>query len=95
LLDQVIGQTGGWEIMKSGKKKLIRVFGLQLFIYAVLVTIYLFLIMRYLSDWLVALYEENLTLYAIIALAFIVFQAVLLDWLTTFLMDRIGLEHLE
>ena len=95
MLDQVIGQTGSWEIMKSGKKKLIRVFGLQLFIYAVLVTIYLFLIMRYLSDWLVALYEENLTLYAIIALAFIVFQAVLLDWLTTFLMDRIGLEHLE
>jgi hypothetical protein len=81
--------------MKSSKKKLIRIFGLQLLIYSVLVTIYLFLIMRYLSDWLVLLYDENLPLYAIIALAFIVLQAVMLDWLTTFLMDRFGMEHLE
>ena len=81
--------------MKSSKKKLIRIFGLQLLIYSVLVTIYLFLIMRYLSDWLVLLYDENLPLYAVISLAFIVLQAVMLDWLTTFLMDRFGMEHLE
>lgn len=81
--------------MKLSKKKLIQVFGLQLLIYAVLVTIYLFIILRYLSDWLVMLYEENLVAYAFIALVFIVLQAVFLDWLTTFLMNRIGLEYLE
>lgn len=81
--------------MKSNNKKLIRVFGLQLLIYAVLVTISLLLIMRYLSVWLVALYEENLALYAIVSLLFIVLQAVVLDWLTIFLMDRFGWEHLE
>lgn len=81
--------------MKSNNKKLIRVFGLQLLIYAVLVTISLLLIMRYLSVWLVALYEENLALYAVVSLLFIVLQAVVLDWLTIFLMDRFGWEHLE
>lgn len=81
--------------MKPDKKKLIRVFGLQLLIYAVLVVISLFLILRYLSDWLVALYDQNLALYAVVSLLFIVLQAVLLDWLTIFLMDRFGWEHLE
>lgn len=81
--------------MKPAIRKLIRVFGLQLIIYAVLVTVYLFIILRYLSDWLLDLYQTNLPLYAFLSLLFIILQAVLLDWLTTFLMDRFGLEHLE
>jgi hypothetical protein len=60
-------------------------------IYAALVTIYLYLIVRYLGDWLVTLYHENLPLYAIVALLFIVVQAVFLDSVTTFLMNRLGL----
>ena len=64
-------------------------------IYGVLVTIYLYLVMRYLSDWLVALYEENLTLYAIITLVFIIVQAVFLDSVTTFLMKRLGLNKVN
>ncbi len=81
--------------MKPAIRKLIRVFGLQMLIYAVLVTVYLFIIIRYLTDWLLALYQENLPLYAFLSLLFIVLQAVLLDWLTTFIMKRFGLEHLE
>ena len=62
-------------------------------IYAVLVTIYLYLVWRYLWDWLVMLYHENLPLYAIICLVFIVVQAVFLDSVTTFIMDRLGLNR--
>ena len=57
-------------------------------IYAVLVTIYLYLVVHYLGDWLVKLYHENLLLYALVALIFIVVQAVFLDSVTTFLMNR-------
>jgi hypothetical protein len=60
-------------------------------IYAVLVTIYLYVVVRYLGDWLVTLYHEDLFLYAIVALVFIVVQAVFLDSVTTFLMNRLGL----
>lgn len=81
--------------MKSSKKKLIRIFGLQMVIYAVLVTIYLLIIFRYLRGWLLILFDENLLLYAIISLIFIILQAVLLDRLTTLLMKRLGLEYLE
>jgi hypothetical protein len=66
-------------------------FGVQMVIYAVLVSIYLYLVWRYLEDWLVHLYREDLPLYAVICLVFIVVQAVILDTLTTFIMDRLNL----
>lgn len=77
--------------MSSDMRMRLYRFGVQMAIYTVLVTIYLFLVVRYLDDWLVALYHENLFLYAIIALVFIVVQAVFLDSVTRFLMNRLGL----
>lgn len=66
-------------------------FGIQMLIYAVLVTIYLYLVWRYLEAWLLQLFQENLPLYAVVCLAFIVVQAVVLDTVTTMIMDRLGL----
>lgn len=77
--------------MNPETRKRLHRFGIQMVIYAVLVTIYLYLVWRYLGDWLVLLYHENLPLYAIICLVFIVVQAVFLDSVTTFIMDRLGL----
>ena len=76
--------------MNPDTRKRLHRFGIQMVIYAVLVTIYLYLVVRYLGDWLVTLYHENLFLYAIVALVFIVVQAVFLDSVTTFLMNRLG-----
>ena len=79
--------------MNPETRKRLHRFSIQMVIYAVLVTIYLYLVVRYLGDWLVALYHENLFLYAIVALVFIVVQAVFLDSMTTFLMNRLGLNR--
>jgi len=76
--------------MNPDTRKRLHRFGIQMVIYAVLVTTYLYLVIRYLGDWLVELYHENLLLYAVIALVFIVVQAVFLDSATTFLMKRLG-----
>ena len=67
----------------------LRRFGIQMVIYAVLVTIYLYLVWRYLGDWLLELYNENLPLYAVVCLVFIVVQAVVLDTFSTIIMDRL------
>ena len=59
-----------------------------------MVMLYLWLVITYLAVWLVELYHSNLTAYAVIALVFIVAQSVLLDSLTAFIMDRLGVERL-
>jgi hypothetical protein len=77
--------------MNPETRKRLHRFGIQMVIYGVLVTVYLFLVWRYLRDWLVMLYHENLALYAIICLVFIVVQAVFLDTVTNFIMKHLGL----
>jgi hypothetical protein len=76
--------------MNPETRKRLQRFGIQMIIYAVLVTIYLYFVWRYLEFWLLDLYEENLPLYAVVCLAFIVIQAVVLDTATTMIMDRLG-----
>jgi hypothetical protein len=78
--------------MNPETRKRLHRFGIQMVIYGVLVTIYLFLVWRYLREWLVMLYYENLILYAIICLVFIIVQAVFLDSVTNFIMKRFGLD---
>lgn len=77
--------------MDPKTRKRLRLFGIQMLIYGTLVVIYLYLIWRYLERWLVWLYQEDLPLYAVISLAFIVLQAVVLDTVTTVIMKRLGL----
>lgn len=77
--------------MNPKTRKRLHIFGIQMVIYAILVSIYLFLVWRYLEDWLVKLYHENLPLYAVASLVFIVVQAVFLDSVTNYIMNRFGL----
>jgi hypothetical protein len=79
--------------MKSKNWPKLRNFAIEMLLYSLFVTIYLFLVVRYLSGWLLSLYENNLTVYAIVALGFIVAQGVLLDAITSFVMDRLGLDR--
>ena len=81
--------------MDDGKRLRVRNFLIEMVIYAILVSIYLYLVITYLADWLVALYNDYLTAYAVLALVFIVAQSVLLDSLTSFIMDRLGLRKLK
>lgn len=77
--------------MDPKTRKRLRAFGIQMIIYALLVTVYLYLVWRYLEEWLLLLFQRNLPLYAVVSLAFIVVQAVVLDTVTTMIMKRLGL----
>ena len=76
-------------------RKLIRNFLIEIFVYGLLLLAYFLIVLRSLSDWLINLYNNNLTIYAVVALVLIVVQGVALELATTFLIDRLGLERLE
>jgi hypothetical protein len=76
-------------------RKMIGNFLIELLIYAALVVAYFFVVLRLLGEPLSDLYESNLTLYAFLALALIVAQAVVLETVTSFIMGLLGLDQLE
>ena len=77
------------------RRKLIRNFIIELVVYGALIIVYFLLVLRFLGDWLYELYDSELRLYAFLALALIVIQAVVLEAITSFLITRLGLERLE
>lgn len=81
--------------MQSERRILIRNFAIELIVYAILVIAYFFLVLSTLGPWLTGLYDDNLRTYAIVALVLIVVQAVILEAVTSFLIERLGLEQLE
>ena len=71
--------------MKKDSAKSLRVFAIELAIYAVLVTAYFFLVLHLLGNWLYRLDLQHRILYAVVALLLVVGQAVVLDALTSVL----------
>ena len=69
-------------ISKKNLPKLIRKFLIEMAVYGVLLVIYFFTVLRYLGDYLTSLYNNSLTVYAILALVLIVVQGVMLEALT-------------
>ena len=72
-------------------KPLMRSLALELCIYTPLVMGYFILVLHFAKDTLVRLHQENPTIYAFISLILIVFQGILLEALTSWLLRRIGL----
>lgn len=81
--------------MEIDSRKIIRNFIIELVVYGALVVVYFILILQSLGGWLTMLYQDNLPVYAVVALVLIVVQAVVLEKVTTFLIERLGLERLE
>jgi uncharacterized membrane protein required for colicin V production len=81
--------------MTKEMRILLRNFIIELAVYGVLVVAYFLLVLQSIGDWLTSLYFNNLTTYAILALILIVVQAVILEKVTAFLIERLGLERLE
>jgi hypothetical protein len=79
----------------SDARALVRNFVIEVLIYAVLVVAYFFLVLRFLADPLEELFQNNLVVYAFVALGLIVAQGVVLEFITSFLINRLGLERLE
>jgi hypothetical protein len=74
---------------------LIRNFAIELSIYAVLVAGYFYGVLRFLGEPLKRLYESNLVLFAVVALVLMITQAVILEAVTSFIINQLGLERLE
>ena len=80
---------------KSKIRTLIINFIIEMVIYGILVIAYFYLVLRYMGVFLNDLYHNNLVVYAILGLILIVAQAVVLEAVTSFLIDRLRLERLE
>lgn len=76
-------------------RNLIRNFAIEVVIYGALVVVYFFLVLRFLAEPLANLFETNLVVYAFIGLGLIVAQGALLEFITSFLLSRLGLERLK
>lgn len=71
--------------MKAGARKALTSFSIELVVYGVLVTAYFFLVLHFLGDWLSRLDKQSIHLYAIVSIGLIIGQAVVLEWVTTFI----------
>ena len=76
-------------------KRVIGSFAIELLIYSVLVVAYFLAVLRLLGDPLHRLFSSDLVLYAFLALALIVVQAVVLEFITSFIMRLLGLDQVE
>ena len=71
--------------MKSDTRKTLYSFIAELVLYGLLVTAYFFLVLHFLGDWLAHLNQQNVKLYAAVCIGLIIGQAVVLEWVTTFI----------
>lgn len=76
-------------------KRLIINFIIELIVYGVLITIYTILVLRVMADFLLDLFNNQLVVYAFVGLGLIVAQGVLLDLVTTLLIDRLQFDRFE
>jgi hypothetical protein len=74
---------------------LVRNFVIELIVYGVLVVAYSAIAFRLLGEPLVRLFGSNLSAYALTSLVLILTQGVILDLVTSFLLNRLHLERLE
>ena len=80
---------------RSRVRKLIRNFLIELVLYGILVTLYTVFVLQYLQEPLHQLSLTNHPIYAFVALGLIIAQAVVLESITSFLINRLGLERLH
>jgi hypothetical protein len=74
---------------------LVRNLAIELIVYSILVVAYFVVALQLLGEWLARLFHSNLVTYALVSLGLIVAQGVLLDAITSFLLDRLNLSRLE
>jgi hypothetical protein len=68
---------------KTEVRRKLRIFTVELVIYAALVTVYFLAVLHFLSDWLVQLETRHIHTYAVVAILLIIGQAVVLEAVTT------------
>ncbi len=72
--------------MQTETRRTVVAFLVELVIYSILVVAYFFLVLHLLGPSLAHVDRKNILLYAFLSVALILGQAILLDWLTNFLL---------
>jgi hypothetical protein len=80
---------------KPNLRKLVRNFIIELAVYGVLLIVYFFAVLQFLGGMLSNLFLNNMSLYAIVGLALIVTQAVVLEAVTSYLIRLLHLDRLD
>lgn len=75
-------------------KEMLRNFVIEMMVYGILLVIYFYVALRYLAEPLARIFENNLIVYGVLGLGLIVAQAVVLEFVTSFLFDFLGLHRL-
>jgi hypothetical protein len=78
---------------KQEPKILLRNLVVEILIYSTLIFVYYWFALRWFADWLLDVFNSNLVLYAVAGLGLIFVQAVILDFITSFLMRYIKLDQ--
>jgi len=82
--------------MKRHKRRVfLRNLIIELVVYTLLLVVYFFAVLRYLSHILTDLYLTQTVIYAVLGLALIVAQGVVLEAVTSFLIRILRLERME
>jgi hypothetical protein len=68
---------------KKEAERTLRTFFIELLVYSVLVAAYFFLVLHFLTDWLKQLNAHHIKIYALVSIALIIGQAVVLETVTT------------
>ena len=82
-------------MIRDNWKRILLRFLAELTVYGLLLLVYFLLVLRFLGDPLSRMSRDNLWLYAFLGLGLVVAQAVLLDVITSFLVEQLGLERLQ
>ena len=80
---------------KPNLRKLVRNFIIELAVYGMLLVVYFFAVLQFLGGMLSNLFLNNMSLYAIVGLALIITQAVVLEAVTSYLIRLLNLDRLE
>lgn len=73
----------------SEKSRFVRSFLVELGVYGALVVGYFFLVLHFLAGWVEGIFHENTRLYAVVALALMIGQGIVLEMLTSALLKLI------
>ena len=90
-----MGQDNSQINTKHIPKRLVINLIIEFIIYGGLVTLYFLVILRYLNEPIKNLFDNNLIVYAIVSLILIGLQGVLLERLTFYVLDWVGLKRFE
>ncbi|MEE8357428.1 MAG: hypothetical protein V3R33_08985 [Anaerolineales bacterium] len=78
---------------KLAPRVLFRNLLIEIVIYSILIFAYYLVVLRWLDDWLMSLFQNNLIFYTVTGLSLIVIQAAFLDFVTSFILKYIKLDQ--